>query len=219
MMAPMGHFLDLDAWPRAGSFRFFLGFEIPFFNLCAEVRVTPTLAWCRASGASFALASWFLCQEAVNELEPFRYRLRGQRVWVHDTIYVATTVLEADETFSFRHLPHAPTFDAFVEGARRAMESDRSGAPLDDRPDEDGLIHGSTLPWLRFTSVAHARSLSGQGSVPKIVFGRATEVGDEVVMPVSVEVHHALMDGLHVARYFALIERMMAHPEERLTRP
>jgi chloramphenicol O-acetyltransferase type A len=34
-----------------------------------------------------------------------------------------------------------------------------------------------------------------------------------MLMPFSVEVHHALMDGLHVARYVARIEEMLAEPE------
>ena len=56
------------------------------------------------------------------------------------------------------------------------------------------------LPWLRFT--AYTNALPGGDSIPRIVFGRATREGRRMKMPVAVEVHHALVDGLDVARFF-----------------
>jgi chloramphenicol O-acetyltransferase type A len=35
-----------------------------------------------------------------------------------------------------------------------------------------------------------------------------------MMMPFSVEVHHALMDGLHVGRYLSQLESKLASPEE-----
>ena len=32
------------------------------------------------------------------------------------------------------------------------------------------------------------------------------------MMPISVEVHHALMDGLHVGRFFSQLEEALADP-------
>jgi chloramphenicol O-acetyltransferase type A len=32
-------------------------------------------------------------------------------------------------------------------------------------------------------------------------------------MPISIEVHHALMDGLHVGRYLNRLEEALADPE------
>ena len=43
---------------------------------------------------------------------------------------------------------------------------------LDDRPNDDGVVHGTTLPWVRFTSLTHARRLERGDSVPRIAVGR-----------------------------------------------
>jgi chloramphenicol O-acetyltransferase type A len=37
-----------------------------------------------------------------------------------------------------------------------------------------------------------------------------------MMMPVSVEVHHALMDGLHVGRYFERLEGYLSDPRSAL---
>ena len=39
----MGHYLELSDWPRRHTFDFFLDYDQPFFNICAEVNVLPTL--------------------------------------------------------------------------------------------------------------------------------------------------------------------------------
>lgn len=212
----MGHFLDIDAWKRRAQFEFFQTYQRPFFNICAEVDVTDALNHCRQHDHSFFLASWFLCTQAANDVEPFRYRLRGDKVWVHDQISVGTTVLNPDETFSFCYLPVAMDFASFARDGLAAVNATKEGRGLEPLETRDDLIYGSVLPWLRFTSVSHAQRDKAGESVPKIVFGRHTKVGDRVMMPVSVEVHHALMDGLHVSRFFGRFEEYLAQAAERL---
>jgi chloramphenicol O-acetyltransferase type A len=74
------------------------------------------------------------------------------------------------------------------------------------------LIRFSVLPWFDFTSISHARNFSAQNSAPQITFGKITEVGERFTMPVSIHVHHALVDGLHVARFVTQFERYLAAP-------
>ena len=68
-------YLDLDAWPRRRHFQFFRAYERPFFNLCAPVEVAGLTARARRDGQSFFLLTLHSILRAVNEREPFRYRL------------------------------------------------------------------------------------------------------------------------------------------------
>jgi chloramphenicol O-acetyltransferase type A len=70
---------------------------------------------------------------------------------------------------------------------------------LDPNPGEDDIVYQSSLPWLRFTSFTNA--IGGGDSIPRIVFGKCEIQGRRFLMPMSVEVHHALVDGLDVARF------------------
>ena len=44
-------------------------------------------------------------------------------------------------------------------------------------------------------------------------FGRITDDGVHQWLPMSVEVHHGLMDGLHVGRYVQGFEAALAEPD------
>jgi chloramphenicol O-acetyltransferase type A len=202
-----GSFLDLASWPRRSQFEFFRTYDQPFFNIAADVCVTALQR--RSSepgGPSFFLSTLFLSLRAANQVEPFRLRLRPEGVWRHDCIHAGSTVLRPDETFGFAYFEYADDYARFEARGRAVIEQAKGAAGLDPQDERDDLIHYSVLPWIRFTSVSHARKYGGNDSVPKIVFGRRFERDGDVWMPVSVEAHHALVDGLHVARFLEAFE-------------
>jgi chloramphenicol O-acetyltransferase type A len=214
----MSGYLDIETWNRRRQFEFFKDYDNPFFNICASVDVKPLLDLTRATKSiSFFIAYHFLSIKAANEVEPFRYRLRGDRVLVHDRIHAGTTLLLADENFTFVYFDYTEDFAVFHHRAKANVEMAKSGnSSLDERAERDDLIYHSVIPWITFTSISHARKGGGLESVPKIAFGKYSEDGRRIKMPVSVEAHHALMDGLHVGRYFEKLESYFSDPRSAL---
>jgi chloramphenicol O-acetyltransferase type A len=214
----MPRFLDLERWPRRAAFEFFRRYDNPYFNVCATVDVTALVRHARSEGnVPFSLACLHLALRVVNEDEPFRLRLQGGRVLVHDRVHAGTTALVEGERRAFVYFDFQEDFAAFREGAARAREALGGGAAaIDARDDRTDLIHFSSLPWVSFTSISHARNWGREDSVPKITFGRYAPAGDRLVLPVSVEVHHALMDGLHVGRFFERLQQLLSTPADAL---
>ena len=214
----MAKYLDIESWHRRPIFNFFKDYDNPFFNVCVQVDVTALLKLARASEEiSFTLAYHFLALKAVNELEAFHYRLQGERVIVYERIHAGTTVLLDDGRFTFCYFDYEESFERFQAGARSAIEEARAH----DRSDmgenaRDDLIHCSVLPWLSFTSISHARRWGGGDSIPKFSFGKHYEESGVIRMPLSVEVHHALMDGLDIGRYFELLKAYLSNPSNHL---
>lgn len=201
----MSEYLDLATWRRRDHFRLFLDHGQPFFSVTVPVDVTPLRARCDAPGGpSFFLAAIWCAVEAVNAVEAFRLRLRGERVWRHDRIGLGTTIRRADDTFGFAQFHHGLAFDDFQRAGAEEVQRVKNGIELDAAADRDDLVYHSTLPWLRFTSFNNALSL--RDSIPRIAFGRVTKEGERAEMPVAVEVHHSLVDGLDVARFYERFE-------------
>jgi chloramphenicol O-acetyltransferase type A len=87
---------------------------------------------------------------------------------------------------------------------------------LEAQEQRDDLIHYSVIPWIAFTSFTHAKKYNTRDSIPKIVFGKYCDDSGVAKMPVSVEVHHALMDGIHVGEFFEIFQKHLQNPEEFL---
>jgi len=210
----MPTYLDLDSWPRRAVFEFYRNFDKPYFNICTRLDVSNLVNEMKHHpSASMFLTYHYFALRAANEIEQFRYRLRDGRVLVHDVINGGTTLMLPNETFTLVYFDYAKTFAEFIGPAQRAVEKTRKAGGFHPRHEDDARIHCTTLPWISFTSFSHARNWRREDSVPKISFGKFTNEGDRTLMPFSVEVHHALVDGLHVGRYVTRIEEMLAKPE------
>ena len=156
-------------------------------------------------GPSFFLATVYLALRACNSIEAFRTRVRGDGAWVHDEISITPTVLRADGTFGFVRFDPAPDHRTFAAASEIALAEAKKVKPLVVSHPDDNLIYHSTIPWVRFTSFTNALDGS-KDSVPRVVFGKCVKDGSRSPMPVGVEVHHAVVDGLDVGRFFETFE-------------
>lgn len=216
----MATYLDLAGWSRRDAFDFFRGFDKPFFNVCVRLDVARLKRALADAGrpAGLGLACYYLALRLANEQPPFRLRIEGERVRVHEVVDGSSTVLREDgESFGFASFDYAPDFASFASAAGAAIRvARREPTDFAPRPDDVARIYFTTLPWLHFTSFSHARIWRRPGaaedSVPRFAFGRADADGARLWMPMSVEVHHALMDGVHVGRFVQGFEAALQDP-------
>jgi chloramphenicol O-acetyltransferase type A len=206
----MGRPIDIETWTRRDHYRFFRAFERPHFSVAAEVDVTRAWESSRTAGkGAFNTAVLWSLLRAVNATEAFRLRLRTDgSIWLHDRVGLGPTVLRDDGTFGFARLPYAEDRLAFEDHA--AAELARARVEIGLRPDDpaqDDVVFQSTLPWIRFTSFTNAIP-HRDDSIPRVVFGKFAREGESVIMPVAVEVHHALVDGRDVGEFFARFAAM-----------
>ncbi len=201
---------DISNWKRKTAFYFFQDFEKPFFNICANLDVSNLRKTCKQKNASFFSASLFLAIKAANSILEFKLRLRGREVIVHDQLNVGSTVLNEDETFSFCYFDFCEDFEEFQKVFKKEIEENKlRGTSMEESAGIDDLIHFSVIPWVSFTSFSHARKIDPTDSVPRIVFGKFFEESEKVLMPVSVEAHHALVDGIHVGKFFEIFQNLL----------
>jgi hypothetical protein len=103
-------------------------------------------------------------------------------------------------------------------GAIRTPPS-RSAAgqpPPEPEPEAPTLVHCTTLPWLHFTSFTHARDPAQGTDNPKLAFGQLRQAEARWWLPLCVDVHHALVDGVHVGRFVQAFEALLQSPDDWL---
>jgi chloramphenicol O-acetyltransferase type A len=208
----MMKYLDLANWSRRELFEFFIDYSNPYFNICTRVDVTNLVTLVREREIKISLALHYFALRIANEIEPFRYRLKDRQVVVYDVVHGGTTVLLPNESFSYAYFDYQRDFEKFVGDMGKAVEELRTGSGALKPTMRDDVIYHTSLPWISFTSFAHARNKGRGESIPRFVFGKFTQENERLMMPISVEVHHALMDGLHVGRFFSQLEEALAEP-------
>lgn len=203
--------LDLENWNRKEHFAHFKQMEEPFFGATVEIDCTKAYETAKELNVSFFIFYLHKTLTAVNAIENFKYRIAEDKIYINDRIDVSATIGREDGTFGFSLIKYNPDFKIFEKNALTEIERVQNTTGLFTRSfNDDNVIHFSAIPWLNFTSLSHARSFTFPDSCPKISFGKMItfETGKRTIA-MSVHVHHALMDGLHVGQFVDMLQNQM----------
>ena len=209
-------YLDMQNWPRLEHFEFFSAFDHPHFDMCANVDLTEFYPFVKREDLSFTVALVYVLARAANAIPEFRQRIREEKVIEHEIVHPSYTLLVTEDLFSFCTIKYSEEFPSFVEEATKTIAYLKEHLTLEDEPGQDDLLFMTAIPWVSFTSFTHPLHLSPADSVPRFAWGKIFEEGERLMMPLSVLGHHALMDGIHMGRYYALVQEAFDHPDSVL---
>lgn len=200
--------VDIENWDRREHFRFFSKFEEPFYGITAKVDCTHAYKTAKSKNSSFFLYYLYRALKAANQIENLRYRIIDHNVYLYEKIFASPTINRPNGTFGFSYMEYFEDEHIFQKEALEVIEKVKNSTTLIPALHEN-VIHFSAIPWIDFTSLSHARSYSHPDSCPKISFGKVTEVNDVKTMPVSIHVHHALVDGYHIGQFLEKFQELL----------
>jgi chloramphenicol O-acetyltransferase type A len=203
--------IDMENWPRREHFKVFNAFEHPHFNMCANVNLTAFYPAVKERGYSINIAIIYVLARASNAIPEFRHRIRGGEVVEHEVVHPSSTVPTNSDLFTFCTMDYHEDFAAFAAGAARRIAYVKEHPSLDDHGRDD-LLFMSCIPWVSFTSVKHPIRSHPGDSVPRLAWGKFFEEGEALKMPLGVQAHHALMDGLHLGRFYQEVQGYLDDP-------
>jgi chloramphenicol O-acetyltransferase type A len=208
--------IDMQTHPRREHFNIFSAFDQPHFNMCADVDLSIFYPYVKRCGFSFTVALVYVITRAANDIPEFRQRIRDGKVIEHDIVHPSGTILVDEDLFSFCTFDYYEDFSEFAPLALQRIAQVKENLTLKDEPGRDDLLFMTAIPWVSFTSFMHPLHLSPADSVPRFAWGKMFEFGEQLKMPLSVQGHHALMDGIHVARYYDKVQNYFDHPDTTL---
>ncbi|MCF6435102.1 CatA-like O-acetyltransferase [Pseudoalteromonas sp. MMG022] len=205
--------INLDTWPRAEHYHFFKGFDKPHFNITTNLDLSLLYRYAKQQQYSFTDCYLYCLLKAVNSYTPMRYRIVDGLPVEVDELMASTVFLKEDDTFRFIPLSLQQNITEFAAHTAKQKAIYLNKTLLDEqfmlRETSAAQIHVSILPWFNFSSFSHAATSQGTCvGIPKFVFGQyQIESG---LMPLNIEVHHALLDGVHVAQFLTTLNKVIS---------
>ena len=200
--------LALDTWPRKQHFGFYNQFEQPYFTVTVNLQMQRIYEMSKREGVPFSLSCLYVLQLALASYAPMRYRIEEGVPYEYEQVDISSVFLRQDDTFRFVRLTPEQDFSRFISVNVHNKEEQLEGKLISQQflseSQVPNCVHVSILPWLSFTSFAHARLSKDDFGIPKLVFGKYNKA--DGTMPLCIEVHHALMDGLHVAEFLQILQ-------------
>ena len=187
---------------RKKHFDFFRNMDQPHFNVTANVDITVIQKIIKKLQLPFTPVMVYCIAATANSIPAFRYRIRGEEVVEHEIVHPSFSVLpEVSEVFSFCYVDFQDDFYPFLKECNRRMEIVRKQPSFEDEPGRDDYLFLSSFPWFSFTGVMHPMHYNPVDSVPRIAWGKYFEENGKVKMPLTVQAHHAVVDGLHLGAF------------------
>jgi len=180
--------------------------------MCANVTLTKFNPFIKKNNISFSIGMVYILTRAANTIPEFRYRIRGEDVVEHDVVHPSTTILVDNDLFSFCNFTYHENFAIFAKDAAGQIAHVKETPTLKDEPG-DGFLFMTAIPWVSFTGFTHPMHLNPMDSIPRFAWGKFNKAGKSIQMPLSVQGHHALMDGIHMGKLYKLVQEYLNQPE------
>jgi chloramphenicol O-acetyltransferase type A len=200
--------IDIDNWERKAQYNFFKDFDDPFMGVTSNIECTQMYLKAKELNESFFIHYMHKALQVINEIPEFKLRILGEKVVQYPIINGTTTVFKHDKTFNFSYFKYIKNSTDFYIQTKNAIELAKKDETLVSQPMQD-LIHVSVIPWRSFTCIKHPRIFKGSDSIPKLVFGKVFKIEEKYFIPVSIDAHHALIDGYHVSTFFNKFEALL----------
>ena len=211
----MDRYIDVETWPRKDAYQLFSRGYLPYFSVTTPLDVTVLYRYAKWEGRSFYRAMIYWVTRAMNELEPFRLRIRPQGIAVCDTVSPSYTTAGREGTFGICNVDYLPG-ETMADFCRRALEQEkRQGAEMVVEDDvRDDLIFFSCVPWFVTTSVLQEQPTNPDDSFPRVLWDRIREEKGRKLVNFTLQLNHRLLDGAHVRDLLQRMEELMAPRHE-----
>ena len=207
----MDRYIDLETWPRRDAYQLFSRGYLPYFSVTTPLDVTDLHTFTKREGLSFYRAMVYCVTRAMNELEPYRLRIRPQGVAVCETVSPSYTTAGKDGTFGIAGVDYIPgeTMADFCRRAQDVEARQREGMLIEDDVRDD-LIFFSSVPWFVTTSVLQEQPTNPDDSFPRVLWDRIQEKDGRLWVNFTIQLNHRLLDGSHVRDLLCRMNELMA---------
>ena len=208
--------IDMETWSRREHYKLFDSFDHPHFGMCANVDLTLFYPAITQNHYAFTVAFVYVISRVANEIPEFRYRIKDGKVVEHEMVHPSVTLMTSDDLFSFCMLEYMNDFSEFATNATEKIAYMKQHPTLQDPPGYDNLLYMTAIPWVSFTSFMHPMQLHPADSVPRFAWGKYFDENKLLKIPLGVQAHHALMDGVHMGKFYMKIQDYFKSPGVRI---
>ena len=209
--------IDISNSPRRAHFDHFRHAPNPHVGVTVDVDVTDFVRLCREKGWSFYLAFIRIAAQAANAVPELRRRIRGERVLEYASCDTSHIELLENGAYCYCTLRHDPaqSWEDYMRYAAAQRQQARAGASIEEEADVERLYFISTIPWLHYRDFSQP-NFGPDASNPAITWGKyEPDYRGRLMMPVSLLVHHSLVDGIQIAQFYRELETCLQRTSNR----
>ena len=189
--------IDMESWPRREFYEHFIKEVRCTYSAVVNIDITAL------RGQKLYPAMIWLLTRTVNDMPEFRTSLTAEGLGIYDDMHPMYTVFNKEnKNFSGIWSWFSEDYGEFLKSYEAdAAEYSKSTcyAPKDGTPPNSFNI--SMVPWLEFTGFNINIFDEGKFLLPVFTMGKFFERDGRRLLPLAIQVHHAVCDGYHMGLF------------------
>lgn len=205
--------VDMQSFDRADYFYYFMsvGTTIEF---TAKIDVTKVIEKCENDTLNFQAVMLHRLYKTVNAVENFKYDLLEDKLIKWDKIVPTFSSMNKNSRLFFTlYADMQENCADYNEQYRKTIENYADSAtivPQGNLP--ENVFNVSCIPWLHFEHFSSNSKTMENKIVKMITFGKYEKIDGRFMMPLTIQISHAIADGYHVSLFFEKLQEELNLP-------
>lgn len=202
--------IDYKDWERREHCDFYNFCDIPFYSITANIDVTNYKRYSKEYEIPFFYGMMYAVVTVMNQLEDFRYRLRGDKIILYDKLEPSfTDMMEGTRLHKICKCPVEGSMKEFAEKARKIAKEQKHFFPSAEEESRDDYVYVTSVPWISYTSSTNTLGLNKDDFIPRVAWGKYKEQDGKILMPLSMHVNHRANDGVHIGEFYDSLQKYL----------
>ena len=202
--------VDIDKWSRGSLFQFYIEKMRIVMSLTVDINVAPLITYTKKNDLKFYPAMIWVVSKVINSHDEFKYSWDTDGNLIRwDSISPSYTVFNRDDE-CFSKFVTEYTDDIF-EFYQRTVDDQRKyqeeRAIIGNQP--QNFFDVSCLPWVKYKHFDVHVFDEGKFLAPVLTWGKYEVQNGNALMPLTMNIHHAVADGFHLSRFFNEVQELI----------
>lgn len=202
--------IDLGKWNRGKLFQSYIDDMRIVMSLTVDIDVTNLIEFSKSHDLKFYPAMIWVVSKVVNEHDEFKYSWDNKGNLIKWD-YISPSYAEfhkEDENFTKMVTDFSDSIFEFYERFMLDREKHKmerafvANQPLN-------FFDVSCLPWVKYNHFDVHVFDEGKFLAPVITWGKYELERERYIMPVTMNIHHAVADGFHLSRFFNEVQELI----------
>ena len=202
--------VDIDKWSRGSLFQFYIEKMRIVMSLTVDINVAPLITYTKKNGLKFYPAMIWVVSKVINSHDEFKYSWDTDGNLIRwDSISPSYTVFNRDDECFSKFVTEY--MDDIFEFYQRTVDDQRKyqeeRAIIGNQP--QNFFDVSCLPWVKYKHFDVHVFDEGKFLAPVVTWGKYEVQNGNALMPLTMNIHHAVADGFHLSRFFNEVQELI----------
>ncbi|MER2262418.1 MAG: type A chloramphenicol O-acetyltransferase [Psychrobacillus sp.] len=202
--------IDRENWERKEYFDHFISQQCTF-SITTNINITALLTQLQNKGFKLYPAFIYMVTRTVNSHKEFRFSFNEEGIlgYWNEMIPSYTIFHQDSKTFSSIWTVFSNEFSAFYKSCQEDIQQYTKVKKLESKDNvPTNNFNISSIPWVSFTGFNLNMNNDNDYLLPIITGGKYFHQNGQTLLPITLQIHHAVCDGYHASLFFEELQKL-----------